>query len=92
MVGIGETMKEVSELMKEIYSTGCTMLTIGQYLAPSLHHYPVKEYIRPEVFDQYEKEAGKIGFRSVVSGPFVRSSYLAEYYSGHLLLMEKNNI
>ena len=77
MVGLGEKTDEVIEMLKSIVKTGCDAITIGQYLQPTSNNIDVKEYIKPEVFDYYKKEALKIGFKYVASGPFVRSSYMA---------------
>ncbi|WP_319475642.1 lipoyl synthase [Marispirochaeta aestuarii] len=77
MLGLGETREEVLELFDDLRRAGCDFLTIGQYLAPSSDHYPVVEYVKPEVFDDYRKEAEQRGFRHVASAPFVRSSYKA---------------
>jgi len=77
MVGLGEKIDEVIELLGFIAETGCDALTIGQYLQPTSDNIEVKEYIKPEIFDFYKKEALKIGFKYVASGPFVRSSYMA---------------
>ena len=77
MLGLGETREEVLELFDDLRRAGCDFLTIGQYLAPSSDHYPVAEYVKPEVFDDYRKEAEQRGFRHVASAPFVRSSYKA---------------
>lgn len=78
MLGLGETKEEILETIFDIKNTGCSVLTIGQYLQPSSHHLAVKEYITPEMFDFYGNEALKLGFRHVESGPLVRSSYHAE--------------
>lgn len=78
MVGLGETVNEVYELMDDVIKTGCKILTIGQYLQPTRKHYPVKEYVTPEQFDIYRQEGLKRGFEVVESGPLVRSSYHAE--------------
>jgi lipoic acid synthetase len=64
----------------DLLAAGCRYLSIGQYLAPSKRHYPVQEYLPPEVFDRYREKALAMGFRHVESGPYVRSSYLAERY------------
>ena len=77
MVGLGEKQEEVLSLFRDLRNAECDILTVGQYLAPSSKHYPVKEYIHPDHFRFYEEEALKIGFKSVASGPFVRSSYNA---------------
>lgn len=77
MVGLGETEAEVIQAMRHLRSAGCDFLTIGQYLAPSKSHHPVVQYIHPDVFEAYKREAEQMQFRHVASGPFVRSSYHA---------------
>jgi lipoic acid synthetase len=77
MLGLGETREQVYELFEDLRAAGCSILTIGQYLSPSREHYPVKEYIRPEVFEEYKEQALSAGFDFVASAPFVRSSYHA---------------
>lgn len=78
MVGLGESVKEVISVMKDLRDSGCEMLTVGQYLAPTKKSIPVSEYIHPETFRLYEAEAKKFGFKSVASDPFMRSSYMAD--------------
>jgi len=78
MLGLGETRDEVLDTMEDLRGTGCKVLTIGQYLQPTLHHYPVKDYIHPDVFREYKKTGLEMGFRFVESSPLVRSSYHAE--------------
>lgn len=78
MVGLGETQEEVEELMDDLLSIGCSVLTIGQYLQPTHKHYPVQEYITPEQFNKYKEIGLAKGFRDVESAPLVRSSYHAE--------------
>jgi len=78
MVGLGETRAEVEAVMTDLRAVGCDMLTIGQYLSPSKKHYPVAEYIHPDVFEDYRRKAESLGFKAVASAPFVRSSYMAE--------------
>lgn len=78
MVGLGETPAEVEELMDDLRAAGCQIMTIGQYLQPSHHHYPVAEYVTPEQFKRYEETGLAKGFTQVESGPLVRSSYHAE--------------
>ena len=80
MLGLGETDDEVLGTFEDIAATGCSLLSIGQYLAPSKNHLPVKEYIKPEKFDHLKEKALGMGFRRVVSGPYVRSSYHASEY------------
>lgn len=78
MVGLGETVDEVTELMDDLVACGCKILTIGQYLQPTRNHYPVSEYITPEQFIEYKKIGLSRGFEQVESAPLVRSSYNAE--------------
>lgn len=78
MLGMGETGHEVEETMRELRLSDCDILTLGQYLAPSAAHFPVKEFISPERFDMYSKIGYGLGFKAVLSGPLVRSSYQAE--------------
>ena len=80
MVGLGEEHEEMTATMGEIRSTGCSYLSIGQYLAPSRAHTAVAAFIPPEEFDRYRDEALAMGFTHVESGPYVRSSYHAERY------------
>jgi lipoic acid synthetase len=80
MLGLGETREEVAEFMRDLIEAGCTYLSIGQYLAPTRKHYPVREYITREKFDEYKKMAISMGFAHVESGKYVRSSYHAESY------------
>ena len=77
MLGLGETHEEILETMDDILSTGCQRLTLGQYLQPTAEHLPVKAYITPEKFAEYKQIALDKGFKHVVSGPLVRSSYHA---------------
>ena len=77
MLGLGETHEEILETMDDILSTGCQRLTLGQYLQPTAEHLPVKAYITPERFAEYKRIALEKGFKHVVSGPLVRSSYHA---------------
>jgi len=77
MVGLGETPSEVLAVMETLRESGCNLLTIGQYLAPSPKHHPVIEYIHPDQFLAYKKAGEAMGFAHVASGPLVRSSYHA---------------
>jgi len=77
MLGLGETKEQVIELFDDLLQAGCELLTIGQYLTPSLNHHPVKEFLPPETFKEYGKIARKQGFTYVASAPLVRSSYQA---------------
>jgi lipoic acid synthetase len=80
MLGLGEKESEILDLMKELRSAACDIITIGQYIAPSQEHAKVVEYIRPEKFDEYRDFGLSIGIKKMVSGPFVRSSYIAGSY------------
>lgn len=77
MLGLGETDDEVLKVMRDLRWVGCDFLTIGQYLAPSVNHHPVVEYITPQIFELYREIAVEMGFKHVASAPLVRSSYLA---------------
>jgi lipoyl synthase len=78
MVGIGERTEEVLDLMDDLVSAGCDILTIGQYLQPTKLHLPVDRFVSPEEFRMYKTEGLKKGFRIVESSPLVRSSYHAD--------------
>lgn len=77
MVGLGETDAQIDRLMDDILDTGCSILTIGQYLQPSPAHAPLRRYVTLEEFDAYRRRALEKGFRYVASSPLVRSSYRA---------------
>ena len=74
MLGLGETQKEVISAMEDLKNNYCDILTLGQYLAPSADHYPVHEFISLRDFQEYQDIAYDLGFKSVLSGPLVRSS------------------
>lgn len=78
MVGVGETDEEVLETLKDLRSVGCKIVTIGQYLQPTVKHLPVSRYVHPDMFNFYKEEALKMGFDYVESAPLVRSSYMAD--------------
>lgn len=82
MLGLGETRDEILETMDDLLDAGCEVMTIGQYLQPSRKHYPVKEYIHPDVFAEYGKIGKERGFKFIESNPLVRSSYHAERHAG----------
>jgi len=82
MLGLGETGEEVIQTMDDLLAAGCRVMTIGQYLQPSLSHWPVTDYVRPEIFSEYEKIGLEKGFRFVESSPLVRSSFHAEKHVG----------
>ncbi len=77
MLGLGEEHWEVEEALRDLREAGCDMLTLGQYLSPSLAHAPVVRYVTPEEFTGWRQEALDMGFKSVAAGPLVRSSYKA---------------
>ena len=78
MVGLGETKHELLVVMSDLVDAGCDVLTIGQYLRPSLQHAPIERYYRPEEFAELAEEGRRLGLRHVEAGPLVRSSYHAE--------------
>lgn len=78
MLGFGEKEEEVVETMEDARSAGCDIFTIGQYLQPRKENLPVKRYVSPEEFDMYKRAGEGMGYKAVSSGPFVRSSYMAE--------------
>ncbi|MCS7224870.1 MAG: lipoyl synthase [Armatimonadetes bacterium] len=78
MLGLGECCDEVIAVLKDLRDVGCDVVTIGQYLRPTLRHLPVVRYVPPEEFEELKKIGLQMGFRFVFSGPFVRSSYLAD--------------
>lgn len=78
MLGLSETEAEVLQLMDDALNTGCTVITIGQYMQPSRKNIPVTDYIHPDKFEEYKQIGLKKGFHIVESAPLVRSSYCAE--------------
>lgn len=78
MLGLGETWNEVKDVMHDLRQHQVDMITIGQYLAPSLHHFPVARYVPPQEFNDLGRLAKEMGFIRVASGPLVRSSYHAD--------------
>jgi lipoic acid synthetase len=78
MVGLGETDEEILDVMRDMRAHNIEMLTIGQYLAPSGHHLPVRRYVHPDTFKMFEAEAYKMGFTHAAVGAMVRSSYHAD--------------
>jgi lipoyl synthase len=78
MLGLGETVEEVLEVMKDLCAAGCQILTLGQYLQPTKDHLPVERYVHPDEFRRLKGKGISMGFRHVESGPLVRSSYHAE--------------
>jgi lipoyl synthase len=78
MLGLGETMDEVRQTLKDLKGNNCDMVTIGQYLQPSRFHLPVERYVHPDEFDMLGLFASELGYSNVASGPMVRSSYHAD--------------
>ena len=81
MLGLGETEEEILAAMADLRRVHCDILTLGQYLQPTLKHLPVIEFVTPEKFDAYGKRGREMGFVHVASGPMVRSSYHADEFS-----------
>ncbi|MPZ97054.1 MAG: lipoyl synthase [Propionibacteriales bacterium] len=77
ILGMGETRDEVSQALADLVDAGCELLTITQYLRPSLRHHPIERWVKPEEFVELQQEALDLGFAGVMSGPLVRSSYRA---------------
>jgi len=78
MLGLGEEITEVKQVMQDLLDHGCDMLTLGQYLQPSLDHLPVSRYVTPDEFEELHDIGMAMGFKNVASGPMVRSSYHAD--------------
>ncbi|RKY79945.1 lipoyl synthase [candidate division KSB1 bacterium] len=78
MLGLGEASGEIEKTLQDLLDSGCSILTLGQYLQPTRKHLPVKRYIPPEEFDCWKETALEMGFSGVASGPLVRSSYHAK--------------
>ncbi len=83
MLGIGETVEELFDVLADLRDIRCDVLTLGQYLAPTLKHIPVARFLPPAEFDDIAVRARTMGFRQVVAGPFVRSSYHADEMVPH---------
>ena len=77
VLGLGETDAQIENTLEDLLAHGCDLLTIGQYLAPSKDHFPVKKYYTPGEFSNWGEKARKMGFKAALSGPLVRSSYRA---------------
>ncbi len=77
ILGMGEERAEISQALHDLYDAGCELITITQYLRPSLRHHPINRWVKPEEFVELREEAEEIGFAGVMSGPLVRSSYRA---------------
>ena len=85
MLGLGEQIDEVLDVMKDLRANNVDMLTLGQYLQPSAHHLPVQRYLPPSEFDELYKAGKEMGFDHIASGPLVRSSYHADVQAKHAL-------
>ncbi|MEI6590387.1 MAG: lipoyl synthase [Actinomycetes bacterium] len=77
ILGMGETREEISQALQDLFDAGCHILTITQYLRPSLRHHPIDRWVKPQEFAELAEEAEEIGYQGVLSGPLVRSSYRA---------------
>jgi lipoic acid synthetase len=77
ILGMGETREEISQALQDLHDARCELITITQYLRPTLRHHPVERWVKPEEFVELAQEAEEIGFAGVLSGPLVRSSYRA---------------
>lgn len=84
MLGLGETEGELLEAMRDLRAAECDILTLGQYLQPTVKHLPVVEFVAPEKFQRYREMAEDLGFTHVASGPMVRSSYHADDFNPEL--------
>ncbi|MCI0666501.1 MAG: lipoyl synthase, partial [Methylococcaceae bacterium] len=85
MLGLGEEIEEVEQVMRDLRASHCSMLTLGQYLQPSRDHLPVARFVTPEEFDRLAENGRKMGFAHVASGPLVRSSYHADIQAQELV-------
>ena len=81
MLGLGETEPELFQAMRDLRTSACDILTLGQYLQPTLKHLPVVEFVPPGRFAAYKTFAESLGFAHVASGPMVRSSYHADEFA-----------
>ena len=86
MLGLGEEIAEVEDVMRDLRAHGVNMLTLGQYLQPSKHHLPVSRFVHPDEFEALRIAGEKMGFSHVASGPMVRSSYHADLQAEGVLL------
>ncbi|MFC1541652.1 lipoyl synthase [Candidatus Latescibacterota bacterium] len=95
MLGLGENADEIMTALHDLINTGCSLITLGQYLQPSEKHLPVSRFVSPEEFEYWKVEARKLGFKGIASGPFVRSSYnagkLLDTVKTHITIMNPVN-
>src|SRR5690606_2862050 len=92
ILGMGETMDEARDALVDLHEAGCDLITITQYLRPSVRHHPVERWVRPEEFVELSDAATEIGFLGVMSGPLVRSSYRAGRLWGQAMLRRGQEI
>lgn len=85
MLGLGETDEEILAVMQDLRTHNVSMLTLGQYLQPSVHHHPVMRYVEPVIFEDLRLKAEAMGFNNTASGPMVRSSYHADQQAHHVV-------
>ena len=90
MLGLGETEEELLQAMRDLRAADCDILTLGQYLQPTLKHLPVVQFVTPEKFREYGQRAEEMGFTHVASGPMVRSSYHADEFEPSRMLKRVN--
>jgi lipoyl synthase len=83
MLGLGESVDELMQVLEDLRGKGCSILTLGQYLRPGKNNLPVEKYYHPDEFQEFRERALSLGFRHVAAGPLVRSSYHAERYALH---------
>jgi lipoic acid synthetase len=88
MLGLGETDEEILEVMRDLRAHNVSMLTLGQYLQPSVHHLPVLRYVTPDTFAWFKEQADSMGFDNAASGPMVRSSYHADQQAHAVIAQE----
>ncbi|MFC1551666.1 lipoyl synthase [Candidatus Latescibacterota bacterium] len=89
MLGLGEKSDEIRAVLRDLLDTGCSMITLGQYLQPSPEHLPVSRFVTPEEFESWRIEAFEMGFRGAASGSFVRSSYNAGELLGEVIAHDR---
>ena len=89
MLGVGEEAADVRATLRDLRSAGCDVVTFGQYLRPTKRHMPVRAFVTPERFAEWQAEAEGMGFKYVASGPLVRSSYKAGEFFLRSLLRER---
>lgn len=90
MLGIGESIDQVKDVLRDLKAHNCDMITLGQYLQPSLNHLPIERYVHPDEFDELREFGEQLGFSHVASGPMVRSSYHADVQA-HAAEQNQNN-